>query len=311
MKTPEQLHIINGDDISENIKALEIPGKIVVWREMLCEGPTYAALDTARFCILRKDFLGKTYNISPEDYEKQFVEELNKLTVSNGYDEIVLWFEFDLFSHINMLAVINHLLENKKNMPVYLVCSKKLKDEKEFSPLSQLSLKHLQNHYDQRISLNEDDLQTAALMWQLYNSDNPQKLIAQIKKKTNFEYLSSCIRAHLERFPNARTGLNSLEINILKLIKTNNITSKNQLIGYTLEYQGYFGFGEAQVQRMIEHLSIFYEIKDEKVSLTQEGEEALAGSRNFYRELKDDEYFGGVKKYDFLYNSDNHKLLKL
>src|SRR5690606_10162897 len=264
-------------------------------REMLCEGPTYASLDSPEFVQLRKSFLSNTYNIAPEDYDKQFVEELNKLTISNGYDEIVLWFEFDLFSHINMLAVINHLLENKKRIPVYLVCSKKLEDEKEFTPLSQLSLKHLKNHYSQRISLNEDDLETAALMWQLYNSDNPQKLIGQIKKKTNFEYLSSCIRAHLERFPNAKTGLNTLESNILKLIKTNNITSKNQLLGYSLEYQGYFGFGESQVQRMIDHLTIFYKIRDEKVFLTPEGEEALAGSRNFYRELKNDEYLGGVK----------------
>src|SRR5690554_3916687 len=138
MKMPEQLHIINGDDISKNIKALEIPGEIVVWREMLCEGPTYASLDTPEFVKLRKDFLSKTYNIAPEDYDKQFVEELEKLTISNGYDEIVLWFEFDLFSHINMLAVINHLLENKKRIPVFLVCSKKLEDEKEFTPLSQL-----------------------------------------------------------------------------------------------------------------------------------------------------------------------------
>lgn len=306
-----QLHITNGDDITSSIRELELPGEVIVWREMLCEGPTTVHLGSESFVKLRKDFLESTYNISSEDYDKQFIEELNTLTVSNGYDEIVLWFEFDLFSHINMLAVISHLMENKKTMPVYLVCSKKLKDEKEFFPLSQLPLKHLKNHYDQRILLNQDDLETANLVWQLYNGDNPQKLIGQIKKKTNFEYLSSCMRAHIERFPNSITGINSLEQNILKLIEKNNITSMNQLIGYALQYQGYFGLGELQIRRLIDSLNLFYKVEDNRIVLTEEGKEALNASRNFYRELKNDECLGGVKKFDFLYDADSHKILKL
>lgn len=308
---PEQLHITNGDDLTKNITELELPGEIIVWREMLCEGPTTSILDSEDFFAMRKNFLNETYGISSEDYNSQFIEELNKLTVSNGYDEIVLWFEFDLFSHINMLAVISHLLENKKTIPLYLVCSKKLKGEKEFSPLSQLPLKNLKNHYDQRIPLNLDDLETANLMWQLYNGNNPQKLVGQIKQKTNFEYLSSCIRAHLERFPSTQTGLNALETNILKLIDKNNITSLNHLIGYTLEYQGYFGLGDLQLKRMIDHLEMFFKVEKDKVVLTSEGKEALSLTKNFYRDLKNDEYLGGVKKYDFLYDTTTHKILKL
>lgn len=307
----QQLHITNGDDLTRNMTELELPGEVIIWREMLCEGPTTSILDSEEFIAMRKKFLNKAYNISSEDYDTQFIEELNKLSVSNGYDEIVLWFEFDLFSHINMLAVISHLLENKKTTPVYLVCSKKLKGEKEFSPLSQLPLKNLKNHYDQRIPLNLDDLETANMMWQLYSGDNPQKLIGKIKQKTNFEYLSSCIRAHLERFPGTKTGLNSLELNILKLIDKNNITSMNHLIGYTLEYQGYFGLGDLQIKRMIDNLHIFFREEEDKILLTPEGKEALNSTRNFYRELKNNEYLGGVKKYDFLYDTDTHKILKL
>lgn len=297
--------------MTQCIKELGLPGETIVWREMLCEGPTTYELGTEKFLDLRTKFLQQTYQISPRDYQKQFVEELNKLTVINGYDEIVLWFEFDLFSHINMLAVISHLRENKKTEPFTLVCSRKLKGDKEFQPLSQLPAKNLLNHYEQRIDLTEDDLIIASLIWQLYNGDNPEKLKKQVKKKSNFEYLSSCIRAHIERFPNSRTGINSLEKNILKLIKNNNITCMNQLVGYGLEYQGYFGLGEAQVRRMLEKLQIFYRVEDEKVSLTPEGEEVLEGSRNFYQELKNDECMGGVKKYDFLYDDETHHILKL
>ena len=306
-----QLHIINGDDLADSIKNLDLPGEKIVWREMLCEGPTTFLLDSEKFLTLRTGYLNKTYQISIEDYNKLFIEELNKLTVINGYDEVVLWFEFDLFSHINMLAAVSHLVENKKQEPVHLVCSKKLEGEKEFSPLSQLPAKYLMNHYEQRIPLNKDDLQTASLIWQLYNGNKPDKLKMQITRRSNFEYLSSCIRAHIERFPNSKTGLNSIERNVLRLIKKYNITSKNQLLGYILEYQGYFGFGEPQVKRLMEKLKMFYKEEDGRIILTQEGEEALNGSRNFYQELKNDECLGGVKMYDFLYDDESHRILKL
>lgn len=307
----KQLHITNGDDLSNKILDLKLDGEIVVWREILCEGPTTYELGTKKFISLRQTFLKENYAISAEDYKEQFLAELKKLSSVENFDEIVLWFEFDLFSHLNMLAAISHLMENGLSIPVHLVCSKKLKGEKEINVLSQLSLKFLRNHYEQRIHLNQDDLEMASLLWQLYNGDNPQKLKNLIKEKTNFEYLSSCLRAHIERFPNTQTGLNSLEQNILKLIQKNEITSKNHLLGYSLEYQGYFGYNDKQMQRLLDKLSIFYKVNEDKVELTPEGEEALNGTKNFYRILKNQECLGGVKMYDFLYDSETHNILKL
>ncbi len=307
----KQLHISIGDSLSDNIVELNLEGKIVVWREMLCEGPTTFQLGTTAFIEMRTRFLSENYQVSARDYQEQFLSELEKLSDLDGYQEVILWFEFDLYSHINMLAAISHLMENKIDLPIYLVCSKKVVGEKEFIPLSQLPITNLQKHYEQRIHLNQDDLEMANLMWQLYNSQNPQQLKNLIKIKTNFEYLSSSIRAHIERFPNSATGLNTLEKNILKLIKTHDISSLNQLLGYSLEYQGYYGYIDIQIDRVINKLQLFYKVTEDKIELTPEGNEALSASRNFYRVLKNDEFLGGVKMYDFLYDSEFHKILKL
>jgi hypothetical protein len=58
-------------------------------------------------------------------------------------------------------------------------------------------------------------------------------------------------------------------------------------------------------------LKQFYTFENEKVILTKQGEEAIMGSRNFYQDLKNDDSFGGVKMYDFLYDSESHNILKL
>ena len=151
----------------------------------------------------------------------------------------------------------------------------------------------------------------ASLIWELYCGDKPKRLISEIKKTTNFEYLSSCIRAHIERFPNSKSGLNSLESNVLKLIQEHQISSVNHLLGYALKYQGYYGYGDIQMQRVIDKLRSFYKVTKTQVVLNESGIKAIEGSENFYQKLKDDESYGGVKKYDFLYDPDSHNLLKL
>ncbi len=308
---PRQLHIANGNILAQNIHDLKLEGDVIIWREMLCEGPTTYELGSPEFIEMRTDFLNQYYQINPEDYKGKFLDELSKLNSIKNVEEIILWFEFDLFSHINMIAAISQLIENKIDLPVYLVCSKKLKGEKEFQPLSQLSLKHLRNHFDQKIHLDQDDLELANLIWQYYNEENPLKLKSLIKQKSNFEYLSSCIRTHIERFPNSKTGLNTIEANILTLIKDNTISSLKQLLGYSLQYQGYFGYGERQIQRLLDKLKQFYTLENDRIVLTNKGEEAYAASKNFYQELKNDEFLGGVKMYDFLYDSESHNILKL
>jgi len=304
------LHIVNGDSLAEQMQELNLPGELIIWRELLCEGPTQQEINSDFFKI-RKKYLRQTYNISSENYEERFMTEVKRLKTFKDYNEVVLWFEFDLFCHINMLAAISCLAKKDKSTPISLVCSKKLEGEKEFQPLSQLGPKELKNHYENSIKLNTEDIEAALLIWELYCGNNPMKLKPQIKVTTNFEYLSSCIRAHIERFPNSKTGINTLERNVLKLIETENIRDKNHLLGYALQYQGYYGYSDTQMQRLIDKLEIFYKDDGEKLNLSERGELVIADKKNFYRDLKNEEYFGGARMYDFLYESESHRLLKL
>ncbi|MGB7841257.1 MAG: DUF1835 domain-containing protein [Salinimicrobium sp.] len=311
MKKKKFLHICNGDDLAEKVQDLGLDGEYIVWREMLCEGPTAIEVGEKEFLDLRKNFLKKSYGIQKKEYSEKFETELNKLAVLNDLDEVVLWFEFDLFSHMNMLALISFLLQNNKSYPLSLVCSRKLKGEKEMQPLSELSNSHLKKHYKHRINLTKDDVSIAQLIWEFYCGKDPKRLISEIKKTTNFEYLSSSIRAHIERFPNASTGLNTLERNVLKLIKEHEIKNRHHLLGYALQYQGYYGYVDVQMERVLDKLSLFYTVSDNGIKLNEEGDKALEASKNYYQKLKDDEFYGGVRKYEFLYDSENHYLLKL
>ncbi len=305
------LHITNGDSLTERLREIDLEGDIIVWREMLCEGPTVTEVGTKEFVEVRKKFLLENYDITEADYESKFITQLKQLASINTYDEIILWFEFDLFCHINMLAAISYLIQNKKEEPVYLVCSGRVPGEKDLKGLSELSDKQLIAHYKNKLRLTEDDLEMANFIWQLYCGNNPNQLKTEIRKNSNFKYLSSCIRAHIERYPNIHTGLNTLETNILKLIEKHRITSEHQLCGYALSYQGYYGYGDIQLIKIIETLRPFFSNNGVQLILNEKGQQVLKGSKNFYQDLKNDFSLGGTNKYDFLYSPETHKLLKL
>ena len=305
------LHITNGDAVTNRLDTLGVRGEKLTWREMCCEGPTELDLLSVRNIRKRKAFLSEAYGISGEDYQKFFVDQIKNFGNFHQFDEIVLWFEFDLFCHINMIAAISLLQKKEVTAPIYLVCSGRVSNEREMKGLAELTPKQFEQHYKKKVRLTEEDILLAKHVWTLYCEDDPARIANQIKTKSSFAYLSSCLRAHLQRYPNMKSGLNTMEQNILSLIDTHEIKNVKQLLGYALSYQGYYGYGDIQMKRVLDQLSFFYKKTRKGIVLTDKGKEALHKENNFYRDLVQPWSYGGSMKYDFLYNGETHKLLKL
>ena len=307
------LHITNGDSLTDRLKEMQlVEGEFLVWREMLCEGPTKHKLEKKDALDERRRFFQRYYRIDAEDYDKKFISELNKIERLKEFDEVVLWFEYDLFCQINMIAAISLLFRKGiKDIPVYLVCSGRIPHENKLFGLSELTDKQLRQHFEDKKLLTLDDLEFADYIWTLYCESDPKKIAGQIKKGSSFEYLSISLRAHLQRFPNMLTGLNVLEHNILEMVNTHQIKNVRQLMGYALEYQGYYGYGDMQMKRVIARLFQFLDQTKDQLVLSERGKLALEHKKNFYNTQKLDWQYGGVKKYDYLYNDETHTLLKL
>lgn len=302
------LHITNGNSLTDYLRELDVPGKILTWQEMLCEGPTIKTIDSDEFLSTRKDFLNTFYQI--EINEVEFKQELSILNNTEAYLEIVLWFEYDLFCHINLLAVIKLLKEKNIQLPLYLVCSGRIKGEKQLKGLAELTPDQLYNHYHNKVKLNESDIELAITLWQIYCGKDHNLFKPYITKKSSFIYLNSCLKAHLKRFPNLKSGLSVLEKNILTIIDKETIKSKNQLIGYVLNYQGYYGFGDLQILRLIDMLQIFFIEEKNKITLNRKGHVALIGNHNFSSEINNNLTFGGVNRLDYSYNDKTNALIK-
>ena len=302
------LHITNGSSLTERLKVLQFEGEFLTWHEMLCEGPTTLNIDSEEFINTREAFLGEFYNL---EYKRdEFKSELDKFNHLENYDEIILWFEYDLFCHINLISVISLLLQKNVKIPLKLVCSGRIDGEKGLKGLPELKSFQLKKHYKNRITLKDSDLELAKTCWDIYNSDNHNDFKPLIVTSSSFEYLTNCLKAHLKRFPDTRSGLGTLEFNILKLIKNNSIKSLHHLLGYALNYQGYYGFGDIQLQRIIKRLEPFYTIHEDKIVLNREGDLVILHLKNTHDEIQNNMCYGGALKYDFVFNKKENKLFK-
>ncbi|WP_038529538.1 hypothetical protein [Formosa agariphila] len=303
------LHITNGGALTNYLVELEFQGEILTWEEMLCEGPTIEHINSPEFIDTRLKFLREFYDIEADT--DKLKKDISVLDNTEHYNEIILWFEYDLFCHINLIGVINLLLQKKIDLPLFLVCSGRIHGVKELKSLTELSSSQLSDHYEARVRLTAEDKDLVRTIWQLYNGKDHNLIKPYIVKHSSFEYLSNCLKAHLQRFPNSINGLNELELNILKIIDTRSIHTKNHLLGYALNFQGFYGYSDMQFERIIERLSIFYIEEEHSLTLNEDGKKALNFEENFESRLSDPMIYGGIHKNKFYFDTKLNKLINV
>ncbi|UCD59918.1 MAG: DUF1835 domain-containing protein [Flavobacteriaceae bacterium] len=307
-----QLHITNGDNFTQKLKTLKLKGDIITWREMLCEGKTETNVGSESFWKTRFDFLHKNYKVSKSWFVEKTLKEYRSLCNHKQQDQIILWFEYDLFCQINMLAVLSWLKKHRRYAEIYLVCSGDEDETNRLYGLSDLNDEQILHSYKNKIKLSQNDIEYADYVWQLYCSDNPIRLENLIDfDNYQFEYLADAIKVHLKRFPTIKNGLNELENRVLEYSLQQKPKSKKQLLNKLIQNQGFYGFGDTQYERVISNLRPLFSSFN-PVRLTAKGKEILDGQTNYYSQIRDNEdYLGGALKYNFLYNTESDRILKL
>ena len=311
--TSNILHITNGDSTTKRLQELGLDGTIITWREMLCEGKTEVNVGNESFWKTRFEFLKSNFQITKRQFIDKTLKEYRNLCNEQKQDEIVLWFDSDLFCQINMIAVVSWLKRYRKDRAISLVDSDALNHRSNHIGFSWLSNQQLIQNFKQRIHLTNDDIAFADYNWQLYCSDNPIKIELAYNYQTNtaFKHLNTAMLAHLKRFPSIENGLNAVENSVLNAVSKQNYSSKNALIKDLLLEQGVYGFGDLQYDKYLNDLKDYF-TSLKPVSLNDTGKKVQQNLLHTYANMRNDfTFLGGTKKYNFLYDNGASKLLKI
>ncbi|MBX2827335.1 MAG: DUF1835 domain-containing protein [Flavobacteriaceae bacterium] len=303
----KQLHITNGSSFTERLRPMFPNETILTWNEMLCEGPAPADVLSDDFIQTRTAYLTRFEPAAQSQYQT-FVNQFDILDKAS-FDTIIFWFEYDLFCHINLAAAIPFVASKSPASKHYLVCSGTIPGQEGLFGLGELSEQSLTEEYNHRVLLESSDVESLSQIWKVYASDNHSAIRDIAFNGVTFPYLSNCLQAHLERFPLLANGLNALELKVLEAIEGHDFKNNNQLVGYLLRNQGYYGFGDLQWFSIVDRMSICFN-QEESLSLNERGRSLLAGTYNALDDIRNPTMFGGTGKYDYLYNPNNKALEK-
>lgn len=251
------LHILNGDSSKNLFPTREINGEIVVWREALVQGPLFYLLGSELFWEMRSQFIERAYGSKLFEYKNKVIQEFQKIKRFQG-NEIVLWFEYDLFCQINMIAIISYLLRSKKSKKISLVCIGDYPGHSKRVGLGEIPAENYPKLFKNRIKLEKEDLLLADRAWMAFCGKEIEKF--EQMRSNNFKYLTEALVAAKSLF-RQKEKLSPLSLHILKMIENDNI-NESQLIRRLLKEDTALGFGDLQFKYEIEKVSNYYEIID-------------------------------------------------
>jgi hypothetical protein len=191
-----------------------LPGEHLVWRDILMEGPVSAAPGPADLAA-RAAYLTRFLDIDAEEYRAVAEGLLAGLARAAGHDEVVLWFDADLFCVANGAFVLHWLAQRAPEVRVSLGAPSPTAgpDVASLSPTALAAL------YAQRAPLSAPRRARMSEAWVAYSAPDPAAIAALLEREAaDPAGLAGAWRAHLRRYPSPDSGLNEVEAATLALL---------------------------------------------------------------------------------------------
>ena len=316
------LHILNGSSIEEPLRQSSVPGEFFSFRDALIDGPVIAGLDKEQWRQLRVEHLSSTYGVEPHTCDEQFLEQTQALESYSTHDEVVLWFEHDLFCQLNLLYLLDWFAHiDLAGTKLSLVHIGEFPGRENFRGLGELNEKELASLFPHRQTVSATQLELASEAWRGFSSPDPTSLESILNTDTSsFPFLDTALAAHLRRFPNTTNGLGQIENTSLELVGNGRVQF-GDLFPEFIAAEPVYGLGDAQLWLSLVNLSkaneplltTYAENNPSQVSpkaffkITEAGKAVLNGESDFVKLNGVDQWLGGVhlEGFDRLWRWDN------
>lgn len=218
---PRVLHVTNGDSTGNTLAQLFPGDRIVVWRDVLHEGPIPTGISDAELREVRAAFLASKGWGAETDVLTQFAERDAALADYGAYDEVVLWFEHDLYDQLQLIQVLDWLPGEAAGQPtISLIWVDAFPGVAPFHGLGQLNDEQLATLFPERKAVTDEQLVVARTAWAAVREPNPSAVERVLPDIDQLPFLNDALRRYLELFPALETGLNRTERQLLDGLAT-------------------------------------------------------------------------------------------
>ena len=313
-RVAHRLHITNGDTAFPGIRAVQPDGDVVAWRDVLHEGPVPAGLTLSELSVVRADFLARAELGERDAILRSFSDRDNCLRRSTDFDEVVLWFEWDLYDQLQLIQILDffagrsegHLDETGTRLTLISIGDY----------LGRLPLERFPDLFEGRKPVTPQMLALAREAWAAFRSEDPRSVESLVDgESAPLEFLRGALCRHLEEFPSASNGLSRSERQILEAVSQRPL-SFAEVFKRTSAREERIYCGDAVMAGYIERMSRHEfpllahptgeaidapltaedsrAFRNSEIALTSIGREVLRGERDWIELGGSDRWLGGV-----------------
>lgn len=313
------LHVANGTCTTRIIEAAGIPGIRSIWADPLYEGPVPGALTDAELTDVRMQFLsgpgdfdgvawdGSDPSLDPVNDLREWRATLARHRL---YDELILWFEHDLFDQLNLIQLLawvpDHLPAPTR---VSLVCIGAFPGHPHFKGLGELSPDELESLLETRQRVDHSQYEVARRAWRAFREPTPEALddLRREDDTSALPYLARAITRFLQEYPWTADGLSRTERRLMELASHDGIALWEAFPKMADGEQVYYAT-DASIAGIAEALSrtspplLHFDASETRegyalrgsVALTEVGRAVLAGHADRIATCGIDRWLGGV-----------------
>ena len=266
-------HIHNGDVMAVHARRAGIEGEHFAFRESLLGGPVR---EDDGWIERRAKFLSSYGDDILRVSNRLFEQQQMISSAAASAEEIVLWFEYDVYCLIHLVYLLPRLPAGRTSVVWH--------DQ----PLGEIAApEELLRLHARRRPATREMVTLAREAWQAYTAEDPAALNKMISANFNeFPFLRDGLALHAARFPSVRNGLGIIEQRILEFV-ADGATDFAALFNRFWSSYPRFGLGDTEVLRHLHTLAgrrhplinlTEGSEKQASFTITEQGERTLTGA---------------------------------
>ena len=216
------LHVANGTSTTATIHAAGLPGRSSIWADVLHDGPVPGGLSDDALLEVRARHLAASAAVSSDDTTAELTRWRDAIVAGDPFDELVLWYEHDLFDQLNLIQLLSWLAALPGGSPrTTLISINTFPGRDHFRGLGELTPPELASLFGARQLVGASQFALAQASWQAFRSSDPRSIERLLDGDTSaLPFLAAALRRHLEEFPWTGDGLSRTERRLLALLAT-------------------------------------------------------------------------------------------
>ena len=293
--------ITNGDHAANALAAYFPDAEILIWRDVLIEGPVPGGIDDEALSDIRARHIEQAFGM--HDVRADFTRRDRTLAKIRPEDRVELWFETDLHDQLQLIQVLSRLSTQVSRPELWLTLAP--------PPL----IDRIDDMAKTLVPVSAEQVAEAGALWNAFRAPTPDAVIAAAEGKGALPEARAAFARMLEEYPSASDGLGGIERKALQAIRDGAITPSFAFRHYqqteALPFLGDLGFyyrleqlgsaksllihglppgGVAEAVRT----NMTVEYTHTPIELTDTGYDVLEGRADFVKLNGIDRWIGGV-----------------